>query len=422
MLITEKKINEYKPEYLSITAMLDKDCRPESFMFFDIETSGLDSRAEFIWLIGAICLEQDNLIMYRFFSEEIGDESRLLEKFHEKLDKHPQLVHYNGDSFDIRFIKTRAELYKGIEGIAFPATDYFKNTFSHDLYRLIKKNRELLNCTGIKQKEMELYCGYNRSDRLSGTDLIGMYINYLAAVKVERSRLKSYCSGADNQKRIAPYSPNICSGLPLLGNIDIDALYNNMLLHNSNDLTGMLMLREVVEYICFINHPKEILIASDNGKYTFYIHIPDTVTAFLEKHGLSAVLKEKLPGNAYYEDCRLSLCFSSFDTRLKHFYLNYKDYFYLPAEDMAIHRTVAEFVEVSSRTKATAETCYTWHSGGYIIFPPLDLKTAEKAGIILFKEDYYSKRCFISTTELKNDNSHLQAIVAEYLKLLFKSR
>ena len=44
---------------------------------------------------------------------------------------------------------------------------------------------------------------------------------------------------------------------------------------------------------------------------------------------------------------------------LKHFYENYKDYYYLIYEDTAVHKSIGEFVEKSARRKATAKTCYT---------------------------------------------------------------
>ena len=51
---------------------------------------------------------------------------------------------------------------------------------------------------------------------------------------------------------------------------------------------------------------------------------------------------------------------------LKFFYDNYKDYYYLPEEDTAIHKSVASFVDSSHRKKATAKTCYTKRSGTFL--------------------------------------------------------
>ena len=53
--------------------------------------------------------------------------------------------------------------------------------------------------------------------------------------------------------------------------------------------------------------------------------------------------------------CSIRLC----QGQLKHFYPDYRDYYYLPFEDTAIHRSVGEYVDRSARKKATAKTCYT---------------------------------------------------------------
>ena len=61
---------------------------------------------------------------------------------------------------------------------------------------------------------------------------------------------------------------------------------------------------------------------------------------------------------------------------LKRFYENYTDYYYLPAEDMAIHKSVSSFVDRKRRRNATAKTCYTRHYGIFLpqwdnVFPPV---------------------------------------------------
>ncbi len=44
---------------------------------------------------------------------------------------------------------------------------------------------------------------------------------------------------------------------------------------------------------------------------------------------------------------------------LKFFYAGWRDYYYLPEEDTALHKSVAEFVDKLHRVKATPATCYT---------------------------------------------------------------
>ena len=44
---------------------------------------------------------------------------------------------------------------------------------------------------------------------------------------------------------------------------------------------------------------------------------------------------------------------------MKFFFDHPEDYYYLPAEDMAIHKSVATYVDKDFRKKATADNCYT---------------------------------------------------------------
>ena len=59
-----------------------------------------------------------------------------------------------------------------------------------------------------------------------------------------------------------------------------------------------------------------------------------------------------------------------YETELKYFYGNYHDYYYLPEEDMAIHKRVAQYVDKDHRKQATAATCYTRRQG--LFLPGID--------------------------------------------------
>ncbi|MDD6037929.1 MAG: hypothetical protein PUD20_03895 [bacterium] len=41
------------------------------------------------------------------------------------------------------------------------------------------------------------------------------------------------------------------------------------------------------------------------------------------------------------------------------YFSDYKNYYYLPLEDQAIHKSVAQYVDKEHRQKATPENCYT---------------------------------------------------------------
>lgn len=86
-----------------------------------------------------------------------------------------------------------------------------------------------------------------------------------------------------------------------------------------------------------------------------------------------------------------------YEEELKYFYSNYKDYYYLPTEDVALHKSVAGFVDKEHRLQASAANCYTRKFSCYlpqweILFTPF------------FKRDYKSKELFFELTDEMKKN------------------
>ena len=52
-----------------------------------------------------------------------------------------------------------------------------------------------------------------------------------------------------------------------------------------------------------------------------------------------------------------------------HFFADYKNYYYLPQEDMAVHKSVGAYVEPAFRQKATAGNCYIKKTGTFLPLP-----------------------------------------------------
>ena len=76
---------------------------------------------------------------------------------------------------------------------------------------------------------------------------------------------------------------------------------------------------------------------------------------------------------------------------LRHFFPDYKDYYYLIFEDTAIHKSVGEYVDKSARRQATASTCYTKKEGRFLpqfdrLFTP-ELKKERKDKISYVEYD-----------------------------------
>ena len=72
------------------------------------------------------------------------------------------------------------------------------------------------------------------------------------------------------------------------------------------------------------------------------------------------------------------------------FYSNYKDYYYLPEEDQAIHKSVAEFVDRAYRMQASASNCYTRKPGQFLrewdlVFTPFFKKEYKSSDMVELK-------------------------------------
>jgi len=93
---------------------------------------------------------------------------------------------------------------------------------------------------------------------------------------------------------------------------------------------------------------------------------------------------------------------------MKYFYSNYKDYYYLPAEDVALHKSVASFVDKSHRVQACASNCYTRKYAAYL--PQWDMFVEP-----FFKRDYKSKELFFELTEEMKTDRDLFSRYAQYL-------
>ena len=88
------------------------------------------------------------------------------------------------------------------------------------------------------------------------------------------------------------------------------------------------------------------------------------------------------------EGDRLLCLIPLYEGELRHFYPDYKDYHYLPVEDMAVHKSVGAYVAKEARVKATAKTCYTRTSGLFLPQPSLIWQP-------VFKKEYADKNSYV---------------------------
>ncbi len=419
---------EENTEFTAIAGLLKKNALISDFLFFDIETTGLDIKCCYIYLISYICVENGQTMLTQLFSEDISEEGPLLEDFKKTAVEHRYLVNYNGRRFDMGFINSRYALYS--------TKKYFTVNECIDIYEYISPYKNVLNLKSMKQVNLELFCGYKRNESFSGKELITLYLTYLAASKTARNRLKSTLISDKKHFLEKDFSTCPDSGLSLLGNIDIDYTYNAILNHGHEDLVGMLKLCGLIRFIDGLNNygsysvnlvyrdinPEKNMPIIQNlnadAEITGYIDITVSLSKILDDFILQKALLKNLPEDIYSNG---ELCFTLPCTKmtLKLFYSNYRDYNYLPGEDTAIHKNASWFLDSSLRIKATPETCYTRHTGSFLLFPPMEIN--EVTGYSVFRNEYHSKYTYISVNELlKADDVKKAVMLRPYFIYLLK--
>lgn len=318
-------------------------------VFFDIETTGFSGQSAFLYLIGCIFLKDGSWQIRQWFLDDFKSEKELLLSFFDFISSYTWLIHFNGSTFDIPFIEKRLARYKLSKSFSF-----FE---SLDLYKELKPYKALLGLSGLKQKNLEEFLGIYRTDQFTGGELIEVYYEYM-----------------DTHR---------------------DELLSCLLLHNADDLRGMLSIL-----------PLHGLLLLLKGNFEVTGHE-------LKESELIFSLKSPLPLPP-----SLQLCFHScklmIDGRdiffvvpliketLKYFYPNPKDYYYLPAEDQAIHKSVAAYVDKAYRVAANQSNCYTKRTSAY-----LPLKDRNFVSTV-FQRNYKEKEYFFELNDEFLNNRKLQ--------------
>lgn len=145
-------------------------------LFFDIETTGLNPKNSKIVMIGVMYYENNSFNLKQLFAEE-SNEKEVIYEFLALLKNNKYIVTYNGNSFDLKFIKHRSR-YHSLELS-------LENKCLIDLYSIFRKNSNRFNTKNLKLKTMEEFLGIERKDNMSGKDFIRLYNSYLLKPKIE---------------------------------------------------------------------------------------------------------------------------------------------------------------------------------------------------------------------------------------------
>lgn len=291
----------------------------DKLCFFDIETTGLSPRVSSLYLIGIAYLQEGHWHIEQWFADDYTSEEEILHSFSSSISDFDTLVHYNGSTFDIPYLE------KKYRACHLPSP--FTGKESLDLYRIIQKRKNLFPTRDKKLTTMERLAGFSRHDSYSGKDCIKLYTDFM-------------------HKKF-------------FRDPEVEIKKKKLLLHNHDDLIGTMVCSLFFSYTRY--NPMQPSMAQHKNKICF----TDTLT---QPVPIPLSFEEK--GIRYeYEQNQFRLTVPLFEGTLYHFFPDYENYYYLPKEDTAIHKSVGNYVAPAFREKAKASNCYIKKTGTFLPLP-----------------------------------------------------
>lgn len=308
----------------SMSPVLPSYMDPDQVLFFDIETSGFSADVTTLYLIGFIYRIDGSWSLEQWFADDNQSEVQILHSFLELSERFSHIIHYNGTGFDLPYLAKRCQRYQ----IPF----YISEDKSFDLYKKLYPYRHLLPVANLKQKSLEQYLNIIREDRYDGGQLVRIYAQYIKSK---------------------------------YGHLPEEAqLMETLLLHNEEDLTGLMQIMRLLSIPALISESQvESAILEEENKSISYLKFSLSLSLEIPE---KLEFQHKTGIHFYAEFSQATLIIPLLCGELKYFYTNYKDYYYLPMEDMAIHKSVATYVEKEYRIKAKAATCYIKRQGRFV--------------------------------------------------------
>ncbi|MDY6325255.1 MAG: ribonuclease H-like domain-containing protein [Catonella sp.] len=338
----------------------------EKTAWFDIETTGLSYDVSKVYLIGIAERSSDGIKLTQLFADTLDSEVEILTYFTDYIKNVEKLIHYNGDGFDLPFVRKRCAR------LNIPFDD--SHIESIDIYKKMKPYKELFGLQNLRQPTVEAMMSTDRVDETNGGELIEVYSLYIKYVLSKNDK-------ADDLRRI-------------------------LLLHNHDDVKGLVKISRILEF------DNEIKNISD---------FMDSVNAEKKEEGAEFIFElPYIPSAGEIHKDSYSICMENngrviisvpvINEELKLFYSDYRNYRYLINEDKIIHKSIAQFMDKSLVRKVKASECYTGYRSDFIPVPiPISAHT--------FVREYKGKEVFL---ELNEKFTGSQDLMKRYCGIILK--
>ena len=90
---------------------LDRLAPLEEILFLDIETTGLTASGSQLYLIGCAFYRDGNWQIKQWFAQSPEEEPELIKAFFTFAKDYSYLMHYNGNTFDLPYLKQKITQY-----------------------------------------------------------------------------------------------------------------------------------------------------------------------------------------------------------------------------------------------------------------------------------------------------------------------
>ena len=320
------------------------------------------------------------------------------------IENYNYLYHFNGKTFDIPYILNKCDKH----GIS-PSkhSDKILNDkngiYSIDILAYIRPVKKMLNLSKANQTALERWLGIVRDDKFDGGKLIPIYTEYM------------------QKKILAPAKADELEKILFLHNYeDIENMLNVASIMSYNDISALSPISD--DETIFNEYSKQFYISDitidEDGMLNILCTVDELI--FPKKVDINIPFP-KSSSKVYQETDNLQLTFENNTVLLKvpilsgilyNYITNYKDYYYFSDKDIALHKSVAAYMNKSHRKKATAATCYTKKQGYFIpsLHPIKNNKSDTDNCFIKYKLALRDKISFyqietIPDLETANDNN-----------------
>ena len=343
MRYVEQPLHELVPESLfsklSVWLSDERYCPigSASPVWFDIETTGLSALSSSVYMIGAIAPsatsdpEPRNWVFRQWFAERPSEEAEVITAFSGSLPEHCALLHFNGTTFDIPFLRDRSR------ELGLPVT---WPSVSVDLYTQLRRLKTPAALASCRQKDLEPYAGYDREDPYDGGELIRFYSEFVGFSKIHKP--------------------------------EAEDRYRDLARHNREDLLGLVSLVRI--YDCFalldggLDDAELISYNEDAAEFQLLSSLSWPAGLTLSKPlDKLLTLPDRLLGTSLSVaadiDGRPVLRVPFLTEPAKHFYPNFKDYYYLTVEGKVVHKSIASYMDRAYCRPAKRDEAFDWFRG-----------------------------------------------------------